>query len=101
MIALELLHGRPDPDEHLTSWGTDGPVFLVRWVHVSYLLDLRLGLDDETVEGVLPVVGASLVYYDGVYYGDWNVLPATDVLRYSDYAARVVPFDPGKAVIHQ
>lgn len=97
MIAIVLFHGRRDPLGSLEDWGSDGPVFLVSWVHVTYLSRLAVGLADDGGDAEISLV-EDLVYYDGVYYGDWSVMPAEGVTGDAACAARIVPFDPKKAV---
>lgn len=74
-VAVELFHGRTSPDENLETWGRQGPVFLVKYVHVTYLCDIKLGIPQPAGDGDLRFVG-DLVYYDGIYYGDWSVFPS-------------------------
>ncbi len=97
MLALELFHGRTHHDENLEGWGSAGPVFLIESVHVTYGGDLRLALPDRESEGELHYV-EDLVFYDGVYYGDWSVFPAAIAEADSAFAVRITPFDPSKAI---
>jgi hypothetical protein len=95
-VAIELFHGRRDPDEHLEDWGLQGPVFLVDYVHVTYAGDLKLGLPEPAGDGDLHYA-EDLVFYGRVYYGDWSVFPAALLKRSADLKARLVPFDPALA----
>ncbi len=95
-VAIELFHRRSSPDEQLEDWGTQGPVFLVDYVHVTYLGSLKLGIPHPAGDGDLRVV-EDLVYYDGVYYGDWSVFPAGLLAQDPQLQSRLVPFDPSKA----
>ena len=95
-IALELFHGRTSPDEDLNDWGSQGPVFLVSWVHVTYTTVIRVGLADDD-EGELAYV-EDLIYYDGVYYGDWSVIPAAEIKRDTALGSRVRAFESTKAL---
>ena len=97
-VALELFHGRSDPEEHLEDWGSQGPVFLVDYVHVTYLCEIKLGIPEPAGTGDLHFV-EDLVYYDGVYYGDWSVLPAELAKSEVSLAARIAPFNPTQAVV--
>ena len=45
-VAIELLNGRKSPAEVLNAWGTQGPVFLIDYVHVTYLANIRLCIDE-------------------------------------------------------
>lgn len=95
-VALQLTHGRVHPDEQLSQWGSDGPVFLVSYVHVTYAGSLRLGLPEPPGDGELHYV-EDLLFYDGRYYGDWSVLPASEVERDPGLQALVQPYDAQKA----
>ncbi|KKN73514.1 hypothetical protein LCGC14_0399560 [marine sediment metagenome] len=74
-VYIHLFHGRKDPAEQLEDWGEDGPVLgPFRWVHTTYACDIKLGSlepRDDAV-GSLYIV-EYLVYYAGVWYGDWLV----------------------------
>ena len=97
-VALELFHGRTSPDQDLDSWGSQGPVFLVDYVHVTYLCDIKLGLPEPAGDGDLTFV-EDLVFYDGMYYGDWSVFPAELAASSPELAARIIAFDPTKAAL--
>lgn len=98
MLFLELLHGRRiDPltrkEEDLEDWGEPGPVFevdtLVRGTYSCTLL-----FDRQGQENMLKWHG-DLLYYDGLFYGDFAV--TMEALRSQGWRDRVVPFDPEKA----
>jgi hypothetical protein len=93
-VAIELFHGRTSPDEHLENWGSQGPVFLVDYVHVTYLCDIKLGIDHPNGDGDLCFV-EDLVYYDGFYYGDWSVF--SPAILNKEQNSRIVEFDHEKA----
>ena len=95
-VAIELFHGRRHPEERLDEWGSQGPVFLVDYVHVTYAGDLKLGLPEPAGDGDLHYVG-DLLFYGGIYYGDWSVFPEGLLRRSPDLKARLVPFDPALA----
>ena len=95
-VGLELFHGRTDSTQDLEGWGTQGPVFLVSYVHTTYRSDIKLGIPEPAGDGDLKIVD-DLVYYDGVYYGDWSVFPVALLEREPDLARRVAPFDLKKA----
>lgn len=97
-VALELFHGRSSPDQHLENWGTQGPVFLVDYVHVTYLCDIKLGIPGPAGDGDLHFV-EDLVFYNGAYYGDWSVFPAEVARSEPSLSARVISFEPTKAVV--
>ena len=96
IVAIELFHGRKSPDEHLDDWGTQGPVFLVDYVHVTYLCDIKLGIPEPAGDGDLHFV-EDLVYYDGVFYGDWSVFPASLIATSLELRRRVQAYDALKA----
>jgi hypothetical protein len=93
-VALQLFHGQRSPDEDMDNWGTQGPVFLVDYVHVTYRCDIKLGIPEPAGDGDLRFVD-DLVFYDGVYYGDWSVF-RSQILE-GDQLARVVEYDASKA----
>lgn len=95
-VAIELFHGRRSPDERLENWGSQGPVFLVDYVHVTYLCDIKLGVPEPAGDGDLHFI-EDLVFYDGVYYGDWSVFPVSLIKRDAEIAGRVVEYDAAKA----
>jgi len=95
-VAIELFHGRRAPDEKLDGWGSQGPVFIVDYVHVTYLCDIKLGISEPAGDGDLHFV-EDLVFYDGVYYGDWSVFPVGLIDRDPELAARVQDFVHRKA----
>lgn len=95
-VGLELFHGRTSPHEDMNGWGSLGPVFVVDYVHVTYWSDLKLGIDQPAGDGDLHLVD-DLIYYDGMYYGDWSVFPVDLLTTRKELAARVQPFDHFKA----
>lgn len=95
-VAIELFHGRTSPDEQLETWSRQGPVFLVEYVHITYGGDLKLGLPDPAGDGDLHYVD-DLVFYGGVYYGDWSVFPQALLRREPEIKARLVQFDSALA----
>ncbi len=69
-IYIHLFHGRKTPDEQLEDWGHDGPVLgPFPFAHITYNTDIKL--DNEAFHELRFV--DDLLYYDGVYYGDWSV----------------------------
>jgi hypothetical protein len=96
MVALELFHGRSRPNEQLEGWGSQGPVFLVRYVHVTYLCDIKLGIDEPAGDGDLHFI-EDLIYYDEHYYGDWSVFPTALLDNEPDLKTRVARYDSRKA----
>jgi hypothetical protein len=80
MLTLRLFHGRRSPDEHLSDWGRDGPVLgPLKSVSSTYCSELRVETTDEDVVYLHELAG--LIYYGGVFYGDFeisNQLEATE-----------------------
>src|SRR5437870_1469940 len=95
-VGLELFHGRTDPTAAMDNWGSQGPVFLVRYVHNTYHADLKLGIPEPAGDGDLKIEDG-LVYYDGIYYGDWSVFPASLIEREPALKSRLRVFDKTKA----
>jgi hypothetical protein len=91
-----LFHGRTDPSEDLDNWGSKGPVFLVDYVHVTYRFDIKLGVPEPAGDGDLKFAD-DLVYYDGVYYGDWSVFPEALLNQEPELRLRLTTFDHKKA----
>ena len=90
MPYLKLWHGRETVDEEMDSWGTSGPVFgPFPFFHMTY--DCEITFSEENGH-ILKVID-ELVYYDGVYYGDWSFFDELD----DGLRQRLIPFDPHKA----
>lgn len=75
MIFLHLFNGRTDPDSPKTYWDDEDGVFLgpLRSVNMTFLKDLRLLDTNDNEYEVVPVNG-DLIYYDGIYYGDFSIV---------------------------
>jgi hypothetical protein len=69
-VALRLFHGRAFPSEELVDWGADGPIFILDGVQYTYG-EHSLILESDSI-GELHQY-QNLVYYDGMYYGDFCV----------------------------
>lgn len=94
-VYLQLFHGRTNPNQDMEDWGTDGPVFgPLRYVHNTYKSNIKLGVGDQDEEIWFY---EDMVYYDGVHYGDWSVIPAATVEGNRDLRSRLATFDPEKA----
>ena len=93
-MYLELFHGRANADEQMDDWGLPGPVIgPLQYAHTTYATDLKFGFVDKSKsDGWLTVIDG-LIYYDGVFYGDWSTF--TDLPE--DLRARIVEFDQTKA----
>ena len=72
MLYLRLFHGREDPEQDMDNWGLDGPIFgPYEFVHTTYNSSIKLGKQNGDCDMLL--VAGDMLYYDGVYYGDWSV----------------------------
>ena len=97
-IYIELFHGRADPFQDMEDWGEPGPVFgPVRFAHTTYACHIKLGTDADDPQD-LNVLG-DMVYYDGIWYGDWSVFPASTFRAEPALKARHQVFDAQKAAI--
>jgi hypothetical protein len=95
-VYIKLFHGRKDPNQNMDDWGDPGPILgPFQWVHGTYCNDLKLGDINSPSDslGELPIY-KDLVYYDGVFYGDFSVI-APDTAKEDE--AEIQEFDPEKA----
>ena len=74
-LCIHLYHGRRTLDEDMEDWGRPGPRFRgYRWIGCTYGSTIRCCLQDDSNEHMLHIHHPSgLVYYDGWYYGDWDI----------------------------
>ncbi|MBE0534786.1 MAG: hypothetical protein IH624_03890 [Phycisphaerae bacterium] len=94
MLYLRLFHGRKDPAQEMDDWGADGPIFgPYRFIHTTYGAHVTLGLDNGEMHDLYTV--ESMIYYDGVYYGDWSVFTEETSLKEAGFSAQ--PYDGQKA----
>ena len=94
MLYIRLFHGRADPNQDMDDWGTDGPVFgPYEFAHTTYKSHLKLGRPEGHCDELF-VHAEDMVFYDGVYYGDWSVF-ARETLQQGGY--QTTKFDPAKA----
>lgn len=70
-VLLHLFHGRKTVDQEMDNWGSDGPWLRVKWVHFTYMSTIGIGTDSD--EDLL-FLEDGLFHYDGVYYGDFEVV---------------------------
>jgi len=107
MLCLKLFHGRKDPSIKLTEWGQEGPTFVVdKYVSVSYLGTIKFDQGDLYVQGAVRIaigVGCHLkcvddmIYYDGIYYGDWCLATMSEGEAVRSGRFRFEAFDKAKA----
>jgi len=99
MIYIHLYHGRKDPEEKLNDWGKDGPVIgPFDWFHGTYFSTFNFGTCND--DGIWwlsdnPGYKHALIYYDGMYYGDFEIVSQDD----RKLVDRAEPFDMSKAEI--
>ena len=97
-VYLELFHGRADPDQDMDDWGEPGPVFgPFKFVHTTYATHVRLGADADDPQDLHVI--KDMVYYDGMWYGDWSVFPASTFRAEPALKARHQSFDAKKAAV--
>ena len=101
MPYLKLFHGRERPGEQLDEWGDRGRSL------VPIRTSMRLTSPTSSLrtnEGVLTIVG-DLVYFDGMFYGDWSVFDGPSAMRMridtscSSRAKRWFPTNSGCALV--
>lgn len=92
-MYLRLLHGRRHPREELQEWGADGPTFgPVDSVHTTYAIHIRFGTE-ENEDCELVIAHEGMVYYSGIWYGDWTVFNSDELA-----IAGLMRFDEALAV---
>ena len=76
-LRFRLFHGRKNALEEMDGWGSDGPIFPASFVHTTYGQHIQLGGPQPGEAHLeLYISEDGLVFYDGVWYGDWTVDPA-------------------------
>ncbi len=96
MLYIRLFHGRTGPKQDMDEWGSDGPVFgPYEFVHTTYTSFVRLGRRDGICDE-MHVLEKDMLYYDGVYYGDWSVF-TDETLKKGEFVT--IPFEQSKANI--
>lgn len=76
IMVMKFWNGRKDPDQQMDGWGKEGSAFEVKYVSWTYgsvsHIDFAGGEDHEDLYfGELAPL--DLFYYDGWYYGDFNI----------------------------
>lgn len=82
-VYLYLMHGRKDPEQDMDDWGLEGPyIGPLRNMHTTYASTLHLKFADGKETGPLypevMCIADDMLYWDGVYYGDWSVFYVGD-----------------------
>lgn len=79
-MYLALIHGRSDPDQDMDYWGETGPCFgPLSYAHITYNQSINIGaygVEDGTgpmFNGDPMHFHSDMLYYDGMYYGDWEM----------------------------
>lgn len=95
MLYLRLFHGRTNSAQEMDDWGSNGPVFgPLHYVHTTYASCIKLGSKNGT-DGMLFLFD-DMIYYNGVFYGDWSVFEQ-EAFRRGKYT--ITLFDQSKATI--
>ncbi len=93
-LYIRLFHGRTTKNQVLEDWGLDGPVFgPFDWIHTTYKNHIKMGENEHGDVVAELMVDEDLVYYDGVWYGDWTIF--TELNPY--YQSVLLPYDAVKA----
>lgn len=93
-LYVMLFHGRKRKNEDLDNWGSDGPILgPFHWVHTTYGGNHKLGHGPEGDTLGELYLDDDLIYYDGVWYGDWSVITHLDGLD----RKRVATFELSKS----
>lgn len=82
-MYLLLMHGRPTIEEAMDDWGSDGPwIGPLQFFNCTYLTDIGIGFKNgsqltttnASIDYPAPIyLRNGLLYYDGIYYGDWEL----------------------------
>ena len=106
-VYLELFHGTDTPDRSdLNDWGEQGPILgPLAYVHTTYAGDLKccpVDCEGEPNEGDsvdLQVTTECLLYYEGMYYGDWSVTDGNWARKSKSDRRRIRQVEPGKSEV--
>ena len=99
-VYIELFHGRADPEQDLDDWGEPGPIFgPYKFARTTYGWHLKFGANGDALHQLS--VPDDMVYYDGLWYGDWSVFPPSTFLADRALQERHQPFDSAKSELPQ
>lgn len=106
-VYLELFHGTESPDRsQLDGWGEQGPILgPLAYVHTTYAGDLKCcpldpdGKPNEFASADLQVTAECLLFYDGMYYGDWSVTDGAWAMRSKAERGRIRQVDAGRCCV--
>lgn len=74
MIYIHLFHGRTEPDQNMEDWGTSGPTIgpvSLSWTYGDLKVHSKSG---DHFEFISKKMVDYMILYDGVYYGDFEVI---------------------------
>jgi hypothetical protein len=101
-VYIELFHGRTPKDQQMDDFGMKGPIFgPFFFVHTTYGDHIKLGHEEGSD---FLRTDDNMIYYDGIWYGDWSVFTA-NALNYNyeqeaeEFWKRLVPFCERKAAL--
>lgn len=104
MMVMRLFHGRKDPEEGLDDWGSDGPYLVIAGLHWVYgsidsiQFKEEPNIETDDVFNVrmrdMTTDRGDLVFYDGVYYGDFEIMECPKNVKPTYYD----PFTKGKTL---
>lgn len=79
-MYISLYHGRTNPNQNMDFWGTYGPIIGPVNVIITYGQIKLIDPISEELEFFQLING--MVFLDGVYYGDMEILDNTDEIRF-------------------
>jgi hypothetical protein len=111
MVYLELFHGRRKKTQQMDDWGSMGPVLgPFRFIQTTYGSHLKCGIPEthgpqKKCTGHFPFADEivdvflddDMVYYGGVWYGDWSVFSSSMFATEKDLQRRHQHFRQSKA----
>lgn len=79
-IYLHLFHGRKDPSQDMDDWGAEGPLLgPFHGFQVTYKSHMKLIKDSDLIMELS--FFEDMVYYDGMYYGDFTVIGEENAMK--------------------
>lgn len=91
-MYMHLFHGRSHPGQDMEDWGTEGPVLRIEGFHVTYG---GFRVCEPGGDWVDLTLVEDLLYYDGMYYGDWSIFTGWSDIELS---RRAEDYDEAKSV---
>lgn len=62
----------------MNGWGFGGPVWRIKYFHITYGTHMRVCLIDEA-DSIDLDIEEGCIKFDGKYYGDWTIFTGNDV----------------------